>query len=152
MENRLDVSMLYHRLQVALILVVEDHQDKEDFKDNIINTEVVCHQHIILMAAHQLADGNHHQVLINTDLKQVGTMVLLNINKDIHLTVIKTKVNQRQHLFNQNHQLQRELKTKFKKLLKINKRVEKNGPLMVSIQIYQKAMMNKQMLLQRTQT
>lgn len=146
MENRLDVSMHYHRLLVVTFLILL--QDMEDFKEPqdiiICNTVVVDHLLlIILMAAHQLKDGNHHQVLINMDLQQVGTMV--NINNDINLTVINLlELNNLQHLFNQNHQLK-------KKLLKINQRVEKNGRLMDSILIYQKVMMTNK-ILQKTQT
>ena len=146
MENRLDVSMHYHRLQVRTFLILL--QDMEDFKELldiiICNTIVVDHLLlIILMAAHQLKDGNHLQVLINMDLQQVGTMV--NINNDINLTVINLlELNNIQHLFNQNHQLK-------KKLLKIKQRVEKNGHLMDSILIYQKVMMNNK-IQQKTQT
>lgn len=146
MENRLDVSMHYHRLQVRTFLILL--QDMEDFKELldiiICNTIVVDHLLlIILMAAHQLKDGNHLQVLINMDLQQVGTMV--NINNDINLTVINLlELNNLQHLFNQNHQLK-------KKLLKIKQRVEKNGHLMDSILIYQKVMMNNK-IQQKTQT
>ena len=146
MENRLDVSMHYHRLQVRTFLILL--QDMEDFKELldiiICNTIVVDHLLlIILMVAHQLKDGNHLQVLINMDLQQVGTMV--NINNDINLTVINLlELNNLQHLFNQNHQLK-------KKLLKIKQRVEKNGHLMDSILIYQKVMMNNK-IQQKTQT
>ena len=156
-ENRLDVSMHYHRLQVRTFLILLQDTE-EDIKELLVvdhldiimgNTMVVDHllliilKDLILMAVHQLIDGNHRQVLINMDLQQVGTMV--NINNDINLTVINLLVlNNLQHLFNQNHQLK-------KKGLKINHRVERNGHLMDSILIYQKVMMNNKKQ-QKTQT
>jgi len=156
-ENRLDVSMHYHRLQVRTFLILLQDTE-EDIKELLVvdhldiimgNTMVVDHllliilKDLILMAVHQLIDGNHRQVLINMDLQQVGTMV--NINNDINLTVINLLVlNNLQHLFNQNHQLK-------KKVLKINQRVDKNGHLMDSILIYQKVMMNNKKQ-QKTQT
>ena len=156
-ENRLDVSMHYHRLQVRTFLILLQDTE-EDIKELLVvdhldiimgNTMVVDHllliilKDLILMAVHQLIDGNHRQVLINMDLQQVGTMV--NINNDINLTVINLLVlNNLQHLFNQNHQLK-------KKVLKINQRVVRNGHLMDSILIYQKVMMNNKKQ-QKTQT
>ena len=152
-ENRLDVSMHYHRLQVRTFLILPQDME-EDIKElldiiilNSSNTMVVDHLLLIillvLMAVHQLIDGNHRLVLINIDLQQGGTMV--NINNDINLTVINLLVlNNLQHLFNQNHQLK-------KKVLKINQRVVRNGHLMDSILIYQKVMMNNKKQ-QKTQT
>ena len=92
--------MHYHKRQVVLHLM-----DLGDLVNNKINM-VACHLNMIHMGAHKVIDGNHHQVQINTDLKQVGIM-LPNISNDTHLTVINLiEVSQHQHR-NQNRKFQK---------------------------------------------